>query len=189
MAKRATDKYQPKPYMGRERKEKIVAEFAEKTGNSKAFVFTNYQGLTHIQLEQLKKAVKKLNAEYVITKNRLLLIALKDQNLSDEDKAQFENPTATLFMYDDYIEPIKALSKVMKELSLPVVKFGIIDGKTMAAEDIAKLATLPSLPDLQAKLVGVLNSPIYGLHRALSWNLQSLVMTLKSIETKKQSAS
>lgn len=189
MAKRATDKYQPKKYLGRTRKEQIVAKFSEKAGKSNAMVFTDFKGLTNMQLEDLKKASKGLDADFVVTKNRLMLLALADKNLTDEEKTQFQNPTATLFIYGDYIEPIKALAKTMKELSLPTVKFGIIDGKTMSAEDIAKLATLPSLPQLQAKLVGTLNSPIYGLHRALSWNLQALVMTLQAISDKKQATS
>lgn len=189
MAKRATDKYQPKPYMGRERKEKIVAEFAEKVDKSKAMVFADYKGLTNMQLETLKKAAQELDADFVVTKNRLLLRALENRKLTDEEKVQFQNPTATLFMYGDYIEPIKALAKSMKEFSLPVVKFGIVDGNSMSAQDIAKLATLPSIPQLQAKLVGVLNAPIYGLHRSLNWNLQKLVMTLNAINNQKSASS
>lgn len=186
MAKRATDKYQTKPYMGRERKEKIVAEFAEKVDKSKAMVFADYKGLTNMQLESLKKASQELDADFVVTKNRLLLRALDGKNLTDEEKTQFQNPTATLFMYGDYIEPIKALAKTMKELSLPTVKFGIVDGKVVSAQDVAKLAKLPSMPQLQAQLVGVLNSPIQGLHRALNWNLQKLVMTLNAVASSKQ---
>ena len=61
----------------RQKKEKIVAKLSEKVDKAKAIVFTDYQGLTHVQLEQLKKAVKKTNADYVVTKNTLLQLALK----------------------------------------------------------------------------------------------------------------
>ena len=43
----------------RQSKEKIVAELVEKVEKAKAMVFTNYQGLTHLQLEGLKKELKK----------------------------------------------------------------------------------------------------------------------------------
>lgn len=195
MAKKATGKtFQTQKYQGRPRKEKIVSEWTEKVSKSQAMVFTDYKGMSHMQLETLKKASKKLDAEFVVTKNRLMKIALKSSktfdtlDTSDTLDTHFNNPTATLFIYGDYIEPIKNLAKTMKEMSLPTVKFGLVEGKPMSASDVAKLATLPGMDQLRAQLVGTLNSPIQGLHRALQWNLQTLVMTLKAIESKKSAS-
>ena len=56
----------------RQKKEAIVAEVTAKVQKAKGFVFTNYQGLTHQQLEAIKRAMRKLDAEYVATKNTLL---------------------------------------------------------------------------------------------------------------------
>ena len=191
MAKKAVSmKYQAKAQKGKARKEVIVAEIAEKVQRAKGMVFTNYQGLTHLQLEKIKKAVKKMDADYVATKNTLLKIALsqsqnaqvKNQNEANE---AFNQPTATLFLYGDPIEPIKALAKSIKEFKLPIIKFGLLDGNPITAAQVERLATLPALPQLRAQLVGTLNSPIQGLHQALSWNMTMFVMTLKAIETKK----
>lgn len=181
--------HQAKPYRGRARKEGIVAEFSDKVNKSKGMVFTNYQGLTHRQLESLKKAVKKLEADYVVTKNRLLLRALESVKLSDDQKNHFQQPTATLFIYNDIVEPLKQLSKMIKEFKLPLIKFGWLEGKPLSEADIMKLSTLPSMPLLRAQLLGQMQAPIQGLHRALQWNLQTLVMTLKAIELKRQPAS
>ncbi len=186
MAKTTALSFQPKAYKGRERKETIVSELNDKVKKAKAFVFTNYQGLNHQQIEGLKKAVKKLNAEYVVTKNTLMLRALENLNLSDEDKKQFEQPTATLFLYDDIVEPLKELAKLVKTLKLPEIKFGIIENRAVTDKDVLKLSTLPPLPVLQAQLLGQMLSPLQGLHRALNWNLQTLVMTLNAIASKKQ---
>lgn len=169
----------------REKKETLVSEFTERVGRSKALVFANYQGLTHQQLETVKKAVKKVDAEFVATKNSLILRALSDFSLSDEDKKFFEKPTATLFMYGDIVEPLKILAKTVKELQLPSVKFGILDGKTINDKQVMKLATLPSIDVLRAQLLGQMLSPIQKFHTALRWNLQSLVMTLNAISQKK----
>jgi ribosomal protein L10 len=68
---------------------------------------------------------------------------------------------------------------------MPVIKFGIIEGKVVTDEQVTKIASLPPLPVLQAQLLGQMKAPISGLHRALQWNLKSLVMTLKAIESKK----
>lgn len=187
MAKVTGISYQPTAYKGRGRKETIVAELSDKTQKAKAFVFTNYQGLTHQQIEDLKKAAKKADAEYVITKNTLMLRALEGVELSEEDKKHFEQPTATLFLYDEIVDPIKALAASIKDLKLPEVKFGILDGEAISADNVMKLAKLPPMPVLRAQLLGQMLSPVQGLHRALNWNMQSLVMTLNQIAQKKQS--
>lgn len=169
----------------RQKKEAIVAEVQAKVQKAKAMVFTNYQGLTHHQLEALKRAVKKVDGEFVATKNTLLLRTLADKNLSEEDKEHFQRPTATLFIYNDLVDPLKELAKTMKELNLPTIKFGIIEGKSVSEADVIKLSTLPPLPVLRAQLLGQMQSPIFGLHRALRWNIQSLVMILNGISQKK----
>ena len=173
----------------RQKKEKIVDELLDKVGKSEGMVFTNYQGLTHQQIEILKKALKSLDAEYVNTKNTLLLRALKDKLDTEAEKDKFRNPTATLFMYSDIVEPLKQLAKTLKELSLPTIKFGFLEGKILTDREVVKISTLPPLPVLRAQLLGNMKGPISGLHRALNWNIQKLVLTLSAIEKTKQISS
>lgn len=187
MAKTVSMKYQPKPNLGKARKEELLAILSSKVAKANAFVFVNYQGLTHHQLEALKKASQKMDADFVAVKNTLMIRALSEYNLSDTDKKNFEQPTATLFIYGDIVEPLKNLAKTSKELGLPTVKFGILDKKAISADQVLQLATLPPLPQMRAQLLGMMKSPIQGLHRALQWNIQSLVMTLKAIEKTKTS--
>lgn len=166
------------------KKIEMVKDISVKVQKAKGFVFTDYQGLTHQQLETIKRAMKGLQAEYVATKNTLLKRALDENDMKLE--REFEGPTATLFLYDDLISPIKELAKSIKALNLPVIKLGIIEGQTYDAGQIERLSKLPSVDILRAQLVGQLQSPISGLHRALSWNLQKLVMTLNAVKEKKQ---
>ena len=167
----------------RQRKEKIVAELLEKINRAKGFVFTSYQGLTHKQLEGLKKAVKGFDADFVATKNSLILKAMEGKV---KIEGELKNATATLFLYGDPMMPLKAIAKSIKELSLPSIKFGILDGLQMNGEQLLKLSTLPTRETLLTQLVVGLKSPISGLHRALNWNLQKFVMTLQTISDKKQ---
>ena len=192
----------------RVRKEKIVANLIEKASRAKGFVFTNYQGLTHKQLETLKRAIKTLDADFVATKNTLLKLALEQtQNsrlqlpsakadggqaklppspkLRRAGKAQnLQGATATLFLYGDPVMPLKELAKLIKEFNLPSIKFGILDGLQISAEQVLQLSTLPSKQTLLTQLVINLKSPIFGLHRSLNWNIQKLVMTLSAIKQK-----
>lgn len=169
----------------RQKKIEIVAGLSEKFGKAKAIVFTNYQGLTHKQIEGFKKAIKPLSAEYVVAKNSLLKRALDENKIKLSDERSLDGQTGTLFLYDDVNSPLKALAKVIKELGIPSVKFGIMDGGRISGEQVLKLSTLPSREVLLVQLVGSLKSPVFRLHKALSWNLQKLVLTLKAIEKSK----
>ncbi|MBI2034128.1 MAG: 50S ribosomal protein L10 [Candidatus Levybacteria bacterium] len=196
MSKKARSKAPvAKPLRGRKRKEEVVAMLSEKAAKAKGLVFTNYQGLTHQQMESLKKAVRTGQAEYIVTKNTLLkrsleklstLLAEQDPASRDNLLSTFQQPTATLFLYEDIIEPLKQVAKTIKELTLPHIKFGFIEGRVLTADEVVKLASLPPVPVLRAKLLGQMMSPITGLHRALNWNIQKLVMTLNAIAQKKQ---
>lgn len=177
----------PKVSANRQKKEVIVAEIAEKAKKAKAVVFTNYEGMTHRQLEELKKGLKTADAELAISKNTLLKIALKESGFADAAADQaFEKPTATLYTYGDPVLALKELAKSIKALKLPSIKFGIFEGRVLSDIEVTKLATLPSREVLLGQLVGGLKSPIYGLHRALNWNLQKLVLTLNAIQKTKQ---
>lgn len=173
----------------KEKKQKLVAEMSEKVAKAKAIVLTNYQGLTHKQLEDFKKGLRKLDAEFAVTKNTLLKRSLQEAKLDTSNADAFNKATGTLFLYGDPVAPLKALTKMFKELKLPEVKFGILEGKTIATEDVLRLATLPSREILIAQLLGQMQAPIAGFHRALNWNLQKFVMTLKAIEKAKPQAS
>jgi large subunit ribosomal protein L10 len=77
------------------------------------------------------------------------------------------------------------LAKTIKELGLLNVKLGIMENKFLTGEQVLKISTLPTREVLLAQIAAGLKSPISGLHRALNWNLQKLVLTFKSIENSK----
>lgn len=165
----------------KQKKIAIVTQLSEKFGKAKAVVFTNYQGLTHKQLEGFKKAIKPLRAEYVVAKNSLLTRALEGNKIKLSEDQTLDGQTGTLFLYDDVMSPLKALAKIIKELNLPSVKFGIMENDFITGEQVLKLSALPTKEVLLAQLVAGLKSPILGLHRALTWNLQKFVFALNSI--------
>ncbi len=165
----------------RQKKVTIVEEIAEKLGKTKAIVFTNYQGVTHKQLESLKRAIKPMDAEYVVAKNTLVLRALEKASVKTEGDNLLEGPTGTLLVYGDVVGPLKELAKLIKELGIPSVKFGIMDNKTYTGEQVLKISTLPSREVLLTQIAAGLKSPISSLHRALSWNIQKLVLTLNAV--------
>ncbi len=174
---------------GKQRKIETVDSIKEKLTRTKAFFVTEYRGLTHQQMEQLRRALKKVEAEFLVAKNTLLKLALDNSKIKLENiktiTSELKNPTATFFAYGDEIAAIKTLAKFIKTVQLPKIKIGFFDGKSATEEDFNKLATLPTMEVLLATLVVRLKSPIYGLHYAMSWNLRKLVTVLSNIKDKK----
>jgi large subunit ribosomal protein L10 len=172
----------------RQKKIEIVADLNEKIGRSKAIIFTNFEKVTHKQLETLKRAIKPMDAEYVVAKNSLVLRALEENKIKLEGENPLQGPTGTLLLYGDVVTPLKQLAKTMKELGLLNIKVGIMENKFLTGEQILKISTLPSREVLLSQIAAGLKAPISGLHRALNWNLQKFVLTLAAIAKNKPAA-
>jgi large subunit ribosomal protein L10 len=172
---------------GRERKEKLVAGLVEKIDASNGLVFTDYKGITHQQLEALRKELKKVDSSLVIAKNSLMKIGLgKSKNFADyKDNEALEGPAATLIIGKDSIEPLKKLQKSIKDTGLPTVKFGVLEGQLLDEAGVLKLASLPGREVLLAQFVGLLNAPIQRFVTGLNAIPQKFVMTLDAIAKNK----
>lgn len=175
------DTKEPKITANKQRKIETVKGLTDMFAKANAVVFTNYGGLTHKQIEELKKAIKAFEAEFVVAKNSLLTIAMAENKMTLSENLSLQGPTGTLFLNGDINGPLKALAKTIKELNLPSVKFGIMEKNFITGEQVIKLSTLPSRETLLTQIAVSLKSPISGLHRALNWNLQKLVMTLNAV--------
>lgn len=130
-----------------------VAKIKEKLTRAKSLILTDYSGLTHKQLEELHKTLKKVGAEFLVVKNSLLKIA-------SENSAVSNGPTAALFSFDDELAPLKELFKFIKTYSLPKVKSGTVFGQNYDSAQIAALAAIPSRETLLTQLVYALNGNI-----------------------------
>src|SRR5262249_22616618 len=144
-------------------KQEIAQEITDKLGRSKSVVFANYQGLTMGELIDLRQKLAELGAEFTVTKNNLVKIALKNNEMNLGDDKVLEGPLATLFAFDDEINPIKQLTKVFKDTQKGSVKGGFLTKEFLSSSQVEKLAQLPSQDELRAKVVGSLGAPLYGI--------------------------
>ncbi len=168
---------------GTPKKLETVTALTDKIGRAKSMVVVEYTGLKHKQLEELRKLLKKTNAEFVIAKNRLMKKALGDRAATLE--TLLEQPTATLFAYADEVAPLKELLKFFKTAGMGKAKGGLLGATALSEAEVTRLASLPSREILLGTLVRQLNAPIQGLHYALQWNLNKLVWGLNAVKEKK----
>ena len=161
-----------------------LEKLTEKLSRAKSVVFTDYKGLTMSQLSALRDQLRDQGAELSVTKNSLLSLALKANHLTTSESST-EGPTATLFSYEDEITPIKALVKALKEANTGKIKSGLLNGEELDNISVTRLANLPSKSELQAKVVGSLASPLYGIVGVLQANIRNLVYALDQIRISK----
>ena len=157
-----------------------MKSLTQKLTDAKSVVFADYKGMTMSQLTQLRRELRGQDAEFSITKNNLLKLAINNAQLSVADEV-LVGPVATLFSYDDEITPIKSLTKALKANLIGSVKGGLLSGEFMDQYLINKLATLPSKDELRGKTVGVLVAPLHGIVGVLQANLRNLVYALDQI--------
>lgn len=165
--------------MPTQRKIFTVQNLTEKFKQAKALVLADYQGLNVAQINQLRAEVKKAGGEFEVIKNRLLHLAAK-QTKHPVLKTKLEGPTAVLWIYSDDPTPLKAIDSFIKKTDQPKIKFGFWEGEPISIKRIKELASLPTRAELEAKLVGLIQSPIFDLTFALNWNLKKLLLTIKA---------
>ena len=152
--------------MATQKKIDTVNALSEKISKAHSIIFADYTGLKHKQIETLRKALKKIGAEFIVVKNKLLERSLGEQ--AESVTPLLKESTAVLFNYEDEVAGLKELFKFFKLTAL---------GKTKGG--------LPGKQELLGQLAGQLMVPLSGLHYALSWNINRLVWGLSNIKNKR----
>ncbi len=143
--------------MARPDKAAAVAALSEEFRESSGAVLTEYRGLTVAQLTELRRSLGQ-NARFSIVKNTLTKLALKEAGVDVQIDDLLVGPSAVAFVHGDVVEAAKGLRDFAKANSPLVIKGGVIDGKSMTAEDVTKLADLESREVLLSKLAGALKA-------------------------------
>lgn len=162
---------------------KQLEDLKQKLGKAKSIVLADYQGLKVKEITQLRQKIKESGGELKIIKNTLLKLGLENCQYPLGDNLPIEGPTSVIFSYEDEVSALKALYDFCKENELPKIKAGFLGKNFLKADEVLDLAQLPSLEQLQGKLVMTLNSSFYRLTYILKANLIKLTAILKNIKS------
>ncbi|AFH38110.1 50S ribosomal protein L10 [Thermus thermophilus] len=149
-----------------------------------SFFLVNYQGLPAKETHALRQALKQNGARLFVAKNTLIRLALKELGLPELDGLQ--GPSAVVF-YEDPVAAAKTLVQFAKSnpKGIPQVKSGLLQGQILTAKDVEALAELPTMDELRAELVGVLQAPMAELVSVLGGVARELVGILEAYAEKK----
>ena len=143
--------------MNRIQKTDLVKTLRSTFEDSASVVVVHCIGLTVAESTDLRNKMRNDNCNFKVTKNKITKIALKDTKYKELEKF-FTGPTAAAISSDP-IMSAKILSKYAKSGSSLKIVAGYMDGKVLEAEDVAKIATLPTLDEARAKIIGILSTP------------------------------
>ena len=162
-----------------------LAEITKALADSKAVILTEYAGLTVSEQSILRSEAEKTDSIFLVTKNNLLRLALKEKSpeLAEALGTFLNGPTAVLFGADA-VSAAKTLSKFAEDHENLKIKSGIMDDKVITVADITVLSKLPSYEELLGKLMAQLQAPAQALVRQLSAPMQRLVYGLEALKVK-----
>lgn len=139
-------------------------------------VVTHYSGLTVADMGDLRQRMRDAGAAFKVTKNRLTRRALEGTKFQHLDDL-FVGPTAVAYS-DDPVAAAKATVEYAKVNDKLIVLGGAMGEERLDEKGVRALAALPSLDELRAKMIRLLNTPatrIVGVLQAPAGQLARLL--------------
>jgi large subunit ribosomal protein L10 len=167
--------------MDKGQKERIVEELTERLRSSDTLFVADYRGLTMPQVDALRTELLNHGARFRIVKNTLTRRAAEAAG-AEHLLALLEGPTAIAFLESDG-DPVavaKALRAAARETQVIEVRGGVIQGRSMTADEVGTLATLPGLEVLRAQVVGAIAAPMATVVGVFNAPLRDLVGVLQA---------
>ena len=162
--------------MDRANKQKLVVALNKTFADSSVVVVTTQSGLTVAEVTDLRRQMRAAGAGFKVAKNRLARRAL-DGTAFQHLAPLFEGPTAIAYSRDPVAAAKIAVEFANKNDKLKV-KGGGLGEKSLDTAAVKALASLPSLPEMRAKLLGTMQAPATKLVGTLAASAASLARVL-----------
>lgn len=165
-------------------KAETVAAVHERFKSAKLAIVTEYRGLTVAQITRLRREIRQASGEYHVIKNTLVRRALKHTGYADLERL-LEGPNGWVFAYDDPIVLSKTLVKFAEDNDKIKIKGGVFEGEFLDPAKVKVLAQMPSKPELQARVLAMMQAPATQLVRLMQEPGARVVRLLESLRKSK----
>ena len=173
--------------MNKTEKGEAVAELKQELSGSRTIYVTDFTGLKVKNMTVLRRRLRGVGVGYTVVKNTLALRAMEEAKVTGLDDV-LTGPTGLVFAGKDPVGAAKILAEFHKEFQQPTVKAGLLDGKRITAQEVGRLATLPSREAMLAQLGGAFQAPLQGLLGAMNGLLSQWVGALEALKTQRGGA-
>ncbi len=160
-------------------KQELVKIYTELLQRSKGVVWINNKGLSVSDISELRNRVREVEGICRVTKNRLTRLALVEAGLPMTEEI-LTGPTIGGFAFGEIPPVAKAISDFANDNDSIEIKGGLMGTQLLNAQEVKTLASLPPLPELRSKLLGLLNAPARGLVGTLSSSVRQVVSVVNA---------
>ena len=168
-------------------KKVLVEDLHAKLVKADLVILTEYKGLKVETVNELRRKLKEVDAEYQVVKNTVLRRA--SENTGTAVAGDYYNgPTAVVMSYGDPVAPAKVLSEFVANNENMTIKIGAMNGRLLTIDNIIALSKLPSREVLLSQLLSTLIGVPTKLVRVLNAVPGKLVNVLSAIKDKKEAA-
>ena len=143
--------------MDRAEKREFVTGLNDVFSSTGSVVVAHYAGLTVANMNDLRSKMRAAGGTVKVAKNRLAIIALQGTE-SEGMKDLFKGQTLIAYAEDPVVAP-KVASEFAKANDKLVILGGAMGATTLNADGVKALATMPSLDELRARIVGMIQTP------------------------------
>ncbi|MDX2110913.1 MAG: 50S ribosomal protein L10 [Verrucomicrobiota bacterium] len=161
----------------RPEKQYLVDEVGRWIEKSEYLFIARFTGLSVSDTAELRGALKPFNAEFHVVKNSILNVAATTRGIPSMDNL-LVGQNAIVVGGKDIAGIAKALEKWFKDKAKGELKGGVFQKKILTPADVTVLSELPPKSVLQAKFLGLLNTPASSLVRVLNAAPQGLLNVL-----------
>ena len=143
--------------MDRAEKKELVASLHDVFKDTGVIVVAHYAGMTVAQMTEFRKRIREAGGRVKVAKNRLAMIALKETD-AEPIAELFKGPTCVAYSKDP-IAAARIAVKYSRENDKLVILGGAMGTTALHPDGVKALASLPSLDELRAKIVGLVQAP------------------------------
>lgn len=171
----------------KDRKQQAVENLKKELTEAESLILFSSASITHRAFEEFRQKLTETKARLRFVKNTLFKVAAQELKLPESlyDKQVLNGPTGIIYVLsDDFVSVIKALDQQFGMQKNVRVKIALLDRTVYESIQVLEFARIPSLPELQAKLVGLLGGSLQKLHYDLTNPISKLVSSLSQIAKK-----
>ncbi len=162
--------------MNRNEKVELVESLRQTFTETAVVVVTRQVGMTVAEVEELRAVMREAGTRYKVTKNRLTRLALKGTQFEGLETA-FTGPTAIATSRDPVAAAKASVAFANKNDKFSIVA-GAVGSTLLSPAEVKSLSELPSIDQLRAMLVGLLQAPLSQLVSVLPAPAASLARVI-----------
>ena len=174
--------------MPTEAKRETVDELKAQLADARTMIVSEYRGLRVKEIAEIRRALRKQDVTYRVVKNRLMRIAAQDTPAGEALSTLLIGPTAIAFGTDEAATAKAVIDAVRPYNRVVRITGAVLGDRSIDADAVTRLATLPPREVLLAQLGGAFTAPATQIAGLFAAPLRNLAYALAQVRDQKEQA-